>query len=554
MSDSPSNSNVESKLETLKTAYKGRLSVELNKVEALLQTLDANPADQVSLAELRAKLHQLAGSSGTFGFEITGRQARRFEALIADCLAKADPSVRGEPLMAWSAQLSQAFADDSARVGTMGLERAESGNEINPVVWVVERDCMLSNYVGQQLNSFGFRVQYLEDASQLEDNAGSSGDPGCPALLLVDHRASQSPMLEQDPVGYWREILKGYDCPVIFTGAEESFDARLNAVRSGAQNYFAKPLDAPRIAASISRLLNADDHGPERVLIVEDDDALATNFCTVLEQAGMQARWLSDPQKLLRTVSEFSPEVILMDLRLPKARGVEMVKILGQFERWAELPIIYLSAESDPKARALAMIEGGDAFLEKPVSTELLVSTCRSRVKRLRLLQEAITLDGLTGLVKHSAIKDALQTEWEYALRHGTTFSVVMMDIDHFKSVNDTYGHAVGDLVIAAVGTLVRQHFRQTDKLGRYGGEEFALILPNCDTKTAVRLVDALRIAFSAIQFVGGGERFSCTLSAGVVDNQEYPESSSGELIAMADQMLYRAKRGGRNRVASQDG
>lgn len=160
-----------------------------------------------------------------------------------------------------------------------------------------------------------------------------------------------------------------------------------------------------------------------------------------------------------------------------------------------------------------------------------------------------MTRDGLTGLIKHASIKEALQTEWETVRRHPRSFSVVMLDIDHFKAVNDTYGHAVGDLVIASVGTLLRQHFRSTDKLGRYGGEEFALVLPNCSAEIAARLVNGLREAFAAIQFMGAGQRFSCTLSAGVIDNQKFPEASPEALIDQADKALYRAKRGGRNRV-----
>jgi diguanylate cyclase (GGDEF)-like protein len=160
-----------------------------------------------------------------------------------------------------------------------------------------------------------------------------------------------------------------------------------------------------------------------------------------------------------------------------------------------------------------------------------------------------MTRDGLTGLMKHASIKEALQTEWDYVRRHPRPFSVVMLDIDHFKSVNDTHGHAVGDLVIAAVGTLLRQHFRDTDKLGRYGGEEFALVLPDCAAQTAERLVNGLREAFAAVQFMGGGQFFSCTLSAGAVDNQQFPSDSPEALINRADQALYTAKRGGRNRV-----
>ncbi len=124
-----------------------------------------------------------------------------------------------------------------------------------------------------------------------------------------------------------------------------------------------------------------------------------------------------------------------------------------------------------------------------------------------------------------------------------------MLDIDHFKKVNDTHGHAVGDLVIAAVGTLLRQRFRSTDKLGRYGGEEFALVMIDCTSDNALRMVNSLREDFAAIQFTGGGKQFACTLSAGVVDNQHFPDDTAEALLNRADRALYQAKNSGRNRV-----
>ena len=541
--------NVESKLELLRVAYQKRLDDVLNNINEILKKLLINPSDKTSLTELCSKLHQLAGTAGTFGFDLLGRQSRRLEAQVNEVLGKPDPSSDTLPLNIWLKQLENAVAEDLIRNGAMSVEATSSENDFQPNIWLIERDPMLASYIGQQLSSFGYKVEHFIDANQLTEAEQQEPTMAKPALLLIDHRAGDEPKLSNDPVTFWKERLEQYTCPIIFMGAEESFEARLNAVRSGAQNYFVKPLDAPRVAASITRLLKRVDDRPERILIVEDDGAFAMHCVIVLEQAGMEVRWVNQPQDLLRAVSEFSPEVILMDLSLPNVKGTEMVKVLEQFEHWSEMPIVYLSAESDQQLRALAMIEGGDAFLEKPITTELLINTCKRRVERFRQLQQAITRDGLTGLIKHAAIKNALQAEWDYSVRHQHTFSVVMLDIDHFKFVNDTYGHAVGDLVIASVGTLLRQHFRHTDKLGRYGGEEFALVLSNCPSKNAASLVEALRNAFSAIQFFGNGVRFSCTLSAGVVDNLKFPEHSAEELLAEADKFLYQAKRSGRDRV-----
>jgi len=526
-------------------AYRQRLVGDLEQIKGYVDVLIAGPSNISSMETLHRALHKLAGSAGTFGFAQLGSQAQMLEHQVAKQLRQ--EVLPGEALLLsdWFEQLQTALRADESRNAAVGVETISTEhNEAHPHIWLLERDPMLADYMSQQLRSFGFNVLYLRDAQDLEHCYMSRPD-----LLLIDHRASESPELAVDPETFWRNRLAGFTCPIIFTGAEESFTARLHALRSGGRGYFPKPLDVPQLAAHVARILKTTDSTPERVLIVEDDAELAGYCQVVLEQAGMLVKWLDNPRDLIQTVSDFRPELVLMDLWLPEASGAEMVALLTQIERWARLPIVYLSAESSPKLRTEALIMGGDAFLEKPVDPELLVSLCRNRVGRLRDFEQAMTRDGLTGLITHACIKEALQAEWEYVRRHPRNFSVVMLDIDHFKAVNDTYGHAVGDLVIAAVGTLLRQHFRDTDKLGRYGGEEFALVLPDCAAQTAERLVNGLREAFAAVQFMGGGQFFSCTLSAGAVDNQQFPSDSPEALINRADQALYTAKRGGRNRV-----
>ena len=545
MYDIPPSATIDSRLEALRAAYRQRLVSELEQIQSLMEEVASNASTQGALQVLHNTLHKLAGSAGTFGFEQLGRQARKQEQLVAGALNLSGSSEDLLSVSGWIEQLHNALKADEARNVTLGVETlSKKTNETQFNIGLLERDPMLADYISQQLVSFGFNVWHFSDKNEL-----TQPDTTHPDLLLVDHRASQEPGLQTHPESFWHHHLAHFNCPILFTGAEESFNARLHAVRNGGLGYFAKPLDVPQLAAHVARLLKAQNTSPERVLIVEDDAELAEYCQLILEQAGMQVKWLDHPRELIQVASDFDPELVLMDLWLPEATGAEMAALLTQIERWAHLPIVYISTEPNPKLRIQALAMGGDAFLEKPVDPELLVSLCQSRIKRLRDLEQAMTRDGLTGLIKHASIKEALQAEWKYVQRHPRCFSVVMLDIDHFKTVNDTYGHAVGDLVIASVGTLLRQHFRNTDKLGRYGGEEFALVLPDCSADSAARLVNKLREAFSDIQFMGSGQRFSCTISAGVIDNQQFPSDSPETLIERADQALYQAKRNGRNRV-----
>ena len=160
-----------------------------------------------------------------------------------------------------------------------------------------------------------------------------------------------------------------------------------------------------------------------------------------------------------------------------------------------------------------------------------------------------ITKDGLTGLLTHSNIKEMAEYELSRSKRTAITQSFAMLDIDHFKSVNDTYGHAVGDTVIASLATLLKQRLRTTDLIGRYGGEEFLVVLPECEIDEAVILLEKIRILFSEIEFHKDEQTFSCTISIGVASTSQFLSCESDELINSADQALYKAKRSGRNKT-----
>lgn len=532
------------RLTDLKAAYRKRLLFDLEQINQLVKAC-TQPPHTPDMQALHAALHKLAGSAGTFGFAELGQQARRLEQVVSNAIEASTPPDKPLEVSGWTKQLQNALKADERRNATRGVESSELKKDHSKHrVWLVERDTILADYIRQQLNTFGFQVEYFIDSEELLACAKAPPD-----LLLVDHRAGRRSEILKDPERYWHDRLINLNCPIVFTGAEEGFKARLQAVRNGGSGYFAKPLDVPQLAAYVASLLQETRLEPERVLIVEDDDELAQYCQTALVQAGMVVKCLSHPKDLIQTASDFGPELVLMDLWLPEATGAEMAMMLSQTDRWAQLPIVYLSAEQNAELRSHALSMGGDAFLDKPIDPALLVKVCRSRVRRLRNLQQAMNRDGLTGLVKHASFKEALLKEWAYTQRHPRAYSVVMLDIDHFKSVNDTHGHAVGDLVIAAVGTLLRQHFRTTDTLARYGGEEFALILPDCTSSKAAELVNGLRTAFQAIQFLDGDTSFSCTLSAGVADNLRFPDEPAEGLLEQADQALYQAKNDGRNRV-----
>ncbi len=159
--------------------------------------------------------------------------------------------------------------------------------------------------------------------------------------------------------------------------------------------------------------------------------------------------------------------------------------------------------------------------------------------------------DSLTGLLNHTAIKDQLSHEMSRAKRQGKPLSFAMVDIDHFKNVNDSYGHPVGDRVIKSLSRLLKQRLRENDLVGRYGGEEFAVILTDADGSTAMKVMDGIRNDFSQLLHLAENKEFSVTFSCGIADISNYPDMS--KLADAADKALYKAKHAGRNQVKLAD-
>jgi len=232
----------------------------------------------------------------------------------------------------------------------------------------------------------------------------------------------------------------------------------------------------------------------------------------------------------------------LMDMYMPGCNGMELAKVIRQQREYINLPIIYLSGEEDRERQLAAMAEGGDDFLTKPVDPGHLLTTLRNRVSRARQLQNLIACDSLTGLLNHThllgALQDAMRTNSDVPI------SFVMVDIDHFKQVNDRHGHPVGDLVIRNLSLFLRQSLRKSDPIGRYGGEEFAIILLDATAQQARQIMDDIRLNFANL--IHDGQSLKVTFSCGVA---EWSGQSISELVAASDQALYCAKRNGRNQV-----
>ncbi len=336
------------------------------------------------------------------------------------------------------------------------------------------------------------------------------------------------------------------DHDVIIVSDDLGFDLRLRAARAGVRAVLPSQIDTVELSAWLADFSSRGKQA-YTILIVDDDELSANAYGFALERDGMQAHVITDPTATIDAIARVAPDLVLMDMNMPGVDGLEVARVIRQSRQSLSLPIVFLSAERDYLKQQAARRIGGDDFISKPVDLGAFADQVRIRAERAIVLRQMMERDSLTGLLNHARFKDRLGAEVSRSARTGAPISICILDLDHFKRVNDAYGHQAGDRVIQTLAHSLRGTLRRTDVLARYGGEEFAVILLDTPAAEAAIVMEKLREAFGRIAFEAGGETFSVTLSAGIADLGR--GQSGHDLIQAADQALYAAKRGGRDRV-----
>jgi diguanylate cyclase (GGDEF)-like protein len=301
-----------------------------------------------------------------------------------------------------------------------------------------------------------------------------------------------------------------------------------------------------------------------RVLLVDDSVSLRSQLRSILDKALDAAEFLeaSDGLQGFKLLSEHRPDLVLCDLVMPVFDGLKFLALRATRPELGQIPVIMLTAEDDPNRKVEVLDRGASDYVTKPFNDKELVARVRVhyRVKALQdQLREANTrletlavTDGLTGLFNRRYFDDLLLSEVRRTLRYKVPVSVILIDLDHFKQVNDTYGHPMGDEVLRNVGRLVIEKVRATDAAARFGGEELAVILPQTNMTGAAELAERLRKLIAEATHTLGGVSIQKTASLGVASfDGSDPPIGPEDLVKRADQALYKAKQGGRDRVVA---
>ncbi|MEW6324325.1 MAG: diguanylate cyclase [Nitrospirota bacterium] len=301
-----------------------------------------------------------------------------------------------------------------------------------------------------------------------------------------------------------------------------------------------------------------------RILLVEDTRAQADEIQKHLELLGYEVFWAKDGVSGLKMINSESPDLVILDVVLPDIDGHEVCRWIKMQGRG--IPVIMLTVKGDVGDRVMGLHTGADDYLPKPFSWEELnarIYAClrtrniqeELRNKNLQLeellqkVEKMAVTDSLTGLFNRRRFQESLEKEFHRCHRYKIPLGCLLIDIDHFKLVNDTYGHQTGDAVLSELGGILTRTFREIDVVSRYGGEEFAVLLPETDKRAAAQAAGRLIKAVSTHPFTGKETALHVTVSVGLSGIPDDSISEADQLVQGADFALYRAKQAGRNRV-----
>lgn len=304
-----------------------------------------------------------------------------------------------------------------------------------------------------------------------------------------------------------------------------------------------------------------------KILVVDDVPLNVELLRTYLNTAGYHVFEAGDGEQAMQIVAQKKPDLLLLDIMMPKMNGFEVCKRLKSDPKTRFIPIVMVTALQSIEDKVQGIEAGADDFITKPFNKMELLARVRSllRIKFLydelvkkiyqldqakkRLQQLAIT-DGLTGLYNYRFFKEQLLHEMDRAARHNLSLSLIMMDIDNFKIYNDTNGHPAGDEVLRRIAKVLQNNIRKIDIAARYGGEEFAIILPEESPESAKIVTEKIRrlVEEEPIPFEDKQPNKKLTISLGLatfpIDAEDWKQ-----LVSKADQRLYKAKKSGRNRA-----
>lgn len=429
-------------------------------------------------------------------------------------------------------------------------EAAPGGNGEGHKIFLLGIDELLAANLIRNLQALRFEVKLLADAGEMIRFYEVNPEEEC--LLLSHSEALKTLFPESKRGGLWNQENGLPGLPVAFIADNNDLKTRLAAMRVDACAYWAKPVDPFMVAKRLKELTTSKADAAYRVLIVEDDPAQADFADAILSKVNFKCRSVTDPLRVMDALHEFKPDLILMDLYMPGASGIELTTVIREQNEFIDVPIVFLSGEQDLDKQLTALSFGGEDFLAKPIAPKHLISTVTNRIRRARQL--STRLGGYTrgeketGLHTRNYLLERLDTLLMAEARPEETSAVLFMQIDDPEHLVESVGIGGMDAVLVEVAKHLKQQLHSQDVLTRFGDSSLGLLLSRDKLATITELADKLCQSVAQQIIEVDNNTLGTTLSIGV-----YPlltnTQDSRTIIAHAQLASRQAQGAGGNQV-----
>jgi len=413
-------------------------------------------------------------------------------------------------------------------------------------VLVVDDDRMLVQFV----RALGKRHLFdVVGASSISEALLRAQEAPPDAVLIDLHLGGEESGL--DLPQRLRELPGLANVPMGFLSGDGDDRHRIAAAKAGAAVYMVKPIESAELAAVVHRLVAIGTAPAPSILVASADAEVLATAEAVLGAAGMNVELCLDCEQLPARLSEVRPDLLILDADVPPHGAIDTCRLVRGLPRWQNLHIFVMAEPSSDAERSELRAAGADEWLSRPIGTRELLDKVSASVGRLVRLRERFERDTVTGLSLRRGFLEQAGARFEDAMACGTGFAIGLLDLDHFKQINDRYGHHTGDAVLARFGRLLQARLRPQDLRARWGGEEFCVAFVGDTAESAARHIERLlgELVGQALSD-DRGTAFKVSFSAGVA-SAPADGTSIDQLIRCADERLYQAKAAGRSCVVS---
>lgn len=547
-------------------SFRRHLPRRIDAVARRIARFEAEGWDINGLSVLHADAQRLAGASGRHGLVDASELLLALESLLGRPLA--DDVLPEEPIRrqisAVVARLTELFpasegvgADDDERHPVAAIDdpgdrpagppplavpTVRSAGTITCRVYYLSAGDDFGREVEQQLAIAGLEVETLVEAEELREVLSALP----PDLVLI------GPGFEPDLAAIGNALLparqrSGTAIPLVVLAATDSIESRLSARRAHADALLFAPLSPRDVVQQVEQMLNPEREPPFRVLIVEDDRSQGVFAESILRNAGMDARVVEDPMQVLPVMAEFNPDLLLMDLHMPKANGMELTALIREREEFLNTPIVFLSGESDEDVQFEALEAGGDDFIAKPVRPRHLIAAVQNRVRRARAAGRSASRrpsnDPNTGLHRRSWLLERIDHALDAALaaRGRRLGGLLYLDIEGTRQIRERLGLSALETLLANVGRLLADAIAGVGHGCRLGDSSFLVLCPAGDGEALEALAKRLRrvLAEQVFEVEGRPLRLRCTVG---VCAFEHGFADAGALLTAVERACRQAR------------